>query len=150
MALDRHKWINKTPPNHLQDPSHQKSSKYMFRASFVHHWTNSLRGVRVEQSYKGNDFCTDSFPRTPLTNNYTVNASASSRLSPVRLGFQAATISRPSPSGNHRRPKTNGISLTGDFINLGVQSQDSIRNISQDRRLPYFMIVLFTLLYTLR
>lgn len=45
MALNRHKSITKIPSNHLQDPSHQKSSKYMCRASFVHHWTKRSKGL---------------------------------------------------------------------------------------------------------
>lgn len=38
--------------------------------------------------------------------------------------------------------------LTGNFINLGIQIKDLIMNISQDVRLPFFIIVfLFILLY---
>lgn len=44
--------IAKTPPNHLLEPSHQKSIKYMFMAFFFH-WTKKLNSTKKRRIHVG-------------------------------------------------------------------------------------------------
>lgn len=106
----------------------------------------------MEQNYKQGQLVSllNPFPQSTPDQHYTVNTSTLSRLVPFRFFFQAATTARPTSLLTTEDQRQMESILNGNFINLEIQIKSLIMNISQDIRLPFFIIVfLFILLCTL-